>query len=703
MVVNRPFVLFSMILSLFAIGNAGFAFADTVDVVEQKLVILQGEGFDPDGNDLTFEWRQIDGEPVQLSSYTAMNPEFMAPVVDNGFIKVLTFELTVTDPLGESDTDIVEIVVNPVNQAPIVDAGQDQVAFENLNVLTLVGNALDPDEDELTFTWEQLSGQEVELSEIHRRYLTLFPTEFDYTQTDPLIFRLTAEDGFGGVGSDTVAVYPFTGIPSNELIWVDAGPMQTVREGEVVTLSATGETKSGLPIDYTWAQVLGPTVSLSAYNQQNVQFIAPQLPDDVELILSFQVTGYSPGSGYASDLAIVKVIPSNGPPIADAGPDQTVGENVVVRLEGTGTDPDNDRLRFSWSQKSGLPIELFERTTASVYFISPQINTDAEELVFELTVTDTQGNSDTDDAMVTIARINFPPSAFAGPDRRVISGSEVTITGVGSDPENEPITYAWRQISGEVVEFDGTQAAFTFTAPIVEPGESKRLMFQLKVTDSVDQSAFDQVVVIVVPENSPPIVDAGPDQIVDEGTLTSIACTGVDPDGDPVTFAWTASSDRVNIANPSSAQTTVQLPNVVADEQIVMTCSVSDGRLTGSDTMTITVRNVLSLDIVADAGPDRIVNENVRISLDGTGSYDPENQPIYYEWTQLSGEPVILSDVTSVTPSFTTPTVANFEIKVLEFELRVYDDNGREDTDTVMITVDPVNAPPEAKASAIQP
>jgi hypothetical protein len=49
-----------------------------------------------------------------------------------------------------------------------------------------------------------------------------------------------------------------------------------------------------------------------------------------------------------------------------------------------------------------------------------------------------------------------------------------------------------------------------------------------------------------------------------------------------------------------------------------------------------------------------------------------------------------------------SPTVANNEIKALVFELRVYDDNGREAFDTVVITVDPVNAPPTAEASAIQ-
>jgi len=133
-----------------------------------------------------------------------------------------------------------------------------------------------------------------------------------------------------------------------------------------------------------------------------------------------------------------------------------------------------------------------------------------------------------------------------------------------------------------------------------------------------------------------------------------------------------------------------------------MTCIVSDGEFSASDSMNLTVRNTLSFDIIADAGEDRIVNEHVKISLDGTKSNDPENQNISYKWTQVSGETVKLSSATSVTPSFTSPTVANGQIKVLTFELRVSDDNGRSAVDTVTITVDPLNSPPEAFASAKQ-
>jgi hypothetical protein len=118
--------------------------------------------------------------------------------------------------------------------------------------------------------------------------------------------------------------------------------------------------------------------------------------------------------------------------------------------------------------------------------------------------------------------------------------------------------------------------------------------------------------------------------------------------------------------------------------------------------MNILIKNTLSLDIVSDAGPDMVVNENIEASLDGSKSFDNENQKLYYEWTQISGEKVMLSSSTSVTTSFTSPIVANNEIKVLSFELRVYDDNERENIDTVTITVDPVNSPPTASASAKQ-
>lgn len=688
------------VLSVILIGTLSDSFAqiDSVNVVENKLVTLIGEGYDPDEETLDFSWTQIGGDKVELSSYTDPTPTFMAPEVPNGEIKVLTFELTIADPLGASSSDVVEVIVNPVNHAPVVDAGRDLLALPTVNAMSIIPTVSDTDGDTLTYSWKQLSGQQIELQSTHQKYLTVTPLYFDFTQIEPLVFELTVDDGFGGVASDTVSIFPFSGLLDNKRISVRTGPMQTVTEGDTVTLSATGQTLDGKSISYSWVQLIGPGAKLSAFNSQNVQFTAPEV-GDTEKILSFQVTGYSQGNGWANALALVKVLPSNGAPIADAGLDQNVFGNTLVKLVGTGTDPDNERLKFSWAQKSGTPVQFYERASFSIYFTTPQVST-PEQLVFELTVTDPHGNYDTDDVVVTVTNVNSPPSAFAGTDKRVVSGSQVEIVGSGTDVDGDPLTYKWRQLYGDSVKFNDSNPSFTFTAPEVT-GNAKRLEFQLTVSDPQGRSATDNVVVIVIPENEPPIANAGPDMRVDENTSVDIMCTGQDPDNDVISFSWDSTSD-IEITQSNYPKTSVIAPNVVKDTKITLTCTVSDGTLFSSDSMVLTVVNTLNMDIVANAGADKIVNENVRVSLDGSGSYDPEKQTISYKWTQTSGEKVSLSSDSVSSPTFTSPTVANNEIKVLTFELKVYDENGREAVDSVTITVDPINSPPEATASATQ-
>ena len=715
---------------LLVFGSFGLGYAQTiktVDVVENKIVTLIGVGFDPDDDDLSYFWEQLNGEPMNLSSYTVENPRFMAPEVANGMIKILAFRLTVTDPSGEQSSAIVEIIVNPVNHVPLVSAGRDQLIFPSINVITLVGSVVDVDGDPLTFNWEQISGPEIELVNTDLRYLTIISPSIDFSDFTPMTFELTADDGYGGVASDSATVYPFHALLQNKRISIDAGPLQTVRQGETVTMDVTGETLDGKPISYSWAQLVGSGVSLNTYVGDEVQFVAPDLRGENPELLSFQVTGYSEGNGWASDLAMVRVLPFNGPPTADAGPDQTVSQNVFVNLVGSGTDPEDTKLKFKWSQKSGTSVQLYQRTLEAVYFVSPFVIgssadlagerkvTDKEgniitpyiegtsgDLVFELRVTDSDGNFDTDDVTITVSKQNHPPKANAGPDRRIFSDSEVAIQGVGIDPDGDEITYSWKQISGDKVSFDGSEARISFTAPTVTSGDIKRVILQLKVTDTLGQSDTDLLTLIVVPENSKPTVDAGPDQLIDENTVGSVFCTAFDPEDDPLTYSWTSASSDLVIHNPSSSGTTFTAPSVVNSKQDALTCMVSDGTFTVSDSLTVTVQNTISLDIVANAGPDQIVNEEVRINLDGSNSFDPENQPLSYMWTQISGENVMISSFDNVKASFVSPSVANNEIKVLTFELRVYDDNGRNAYDIVMITVDPINAPPTAEASAIQ-
>ena len=58
---------------------------------------------------------------------------------------------------------------------------------------------------------------------------------------------------------------------------------------------------------------------------------------------------------------------------------------------------------------------------------------------------------------------------------------------------------------------------------------------------------------------------------------------------------------------------------------------------------------------MADAGPDQSVKTLSLVTLEGTGSSDPQGDPLTFLWTQTEGPTVNLSDPTSSTPSFRAP------------------------------------------------
>ena len=96
----------------------------------------------------------------------------------------------------------------------------------------------------------------------------------------------------------------------------------------------------------------------------------------------------------------------------------------------------------------------------------------------------------------------------------------------------------------------------------------------------------------------------------------------------------------------------------------------------------------------ADAGPDQLgVWEGALVTLDGSGSSDPDDDPLRYRWNQLSGQSVVLSSRNVVNPTFTAPQGLTADA-VLSFRLLVTDPSTRFDSDTVTVTVDPEAEPP---------
>ena len=147
-----------------------------------------------------------------------------------------------------------------------------------------------------------------------------------------------------------------------------------------------------------------------------------------------------------TDTVTITVEADNDAPTAEAGTNQTVDEGDLVTLSGSGTDPENDTLSYSWRQTSGKTVTLSSTGVAAPTFTAPNLGAN-EDLVFELTVSD--GDlSGTDTVTITIEADNDAPTAEAGDNKTVAGEAAVALSGSGTDPENDTLSYSWRQTGG---------------------------------------------------------------------------------------------------------------------------------------------------------------------------------------------------------------------------------------------------------------
>ncbi len=422
----------------------------------------------------------------------------------------------------------------------------------------------------------------------------------------------------------------------------------------------------------------------------------------------------------------------NLPPTADAGADRTVSEGATVTLDGSrSSDPNSDALTYSWAQTSGTPtVTLSSATAASPTFTAPAVGSQ-QRIVFTLTVSD--GTlTDTDTVVITVLDAqqqptpptpptppppppppppptNQPPAADAGADRTVNEGATVTLDGSrSSDPNGgDTLAYSWASDSTPRITLTGQSPVFT--APNVTSATG--ITFTLTVSDGT-LTDTDTVVITVLdaqqqpppPTNQPPVADAGADQTVSGGaTVTLDGSRSSDPNSDALSYSWASDgTPRITLTGPSP---TFTAPNVTSATGITFTLTVSDGTLTDTDTVVITVLDAqqqpppsTNQPPVADAGPDQTVNEGVSITLDGSRSSDPDSDALAYSWA--SSTPRVT--LTGQSPVFTAPNVTS--TTDITFTLAVFDGT-LTDTDTVVITVRDVpvaNQPPTADAGADQ-
>ncbi len=218
----------------------------------------------------------------------------------------------------------------------------------------------------------------------------------------------------------------------------------------------------------------------------------------------------------------------------------------------------------------------------------------------------------------------------------------------------------------------------------------------LTVTDPItgEEAEYTQQVMV----NGAPVANAGQDQIVTEGGWITLDGSGTidETTTGTLTYTWTA-PEGITLDDASLEKPKFESPDIAVPTQYTFTLVVSDGEYQSvEDQITVTV-NPINDAPIANAGEGQTVTEGETVTLDGSGSSDPNENAITYTWTAPEG--ITLDDANAVKPTFTTPDIQIVTDYV--FKLTV-NDGEAETTAEVTIKVNPVNDAPTANAGADQ-
>jgi hypothetical protein len=683
----------------------------------------------------TFDYTWTAPAGTALSNIHAQNPTFTAPPVGPAG-QALTFTLVVTEHLAglahaqNSAADSVTINIDNVNAAPTAQASTDPVNIvsmadvdENTDSVTLYGSGSDPDGDAVSFHWTQVhdtSGAPLQNGDTNVALSSNTSTTPSFTAPDvttaqqhiDLVFQLITNDGQLNSGPSYVTIR--VNNTNDPPVSAPAVSPASALEGELVTLDGTLSSDPNLDtLTYTWAQTGGNPATLSDIHAVMPTFTAPTVSNaQGSSTLTFTLT-VSDGELQDTKNVDITVSHRNLPPVANAGQTETVPEGSNACLDGSTTyDPEGDALTYGWEQIDGPTVSLTNADTSQPCFDTPDVGPGGGVAHFKLTVSDGHNPSSTATVEVDITYVNQPPTANAGNEQTVTEGTTVSLSGSGSDPDGNALTFAWSQVDNggpavSIIPDPGDPSKATFMAPGVFC-EGGAVVMRLTVDDPYGGEATSDVTINVANVNRMPTISGVDNQQVHEGEAVGLHGTGDDADAEEVAtlgFQWTQISGLPLVTlSGSGKDVSFTAPPIPGGDpntsfDLGFRFSVTDlcGGLTTKD-ITVNVGNIPHEPIAKATGPTNANEGGDNVTLDGSGSSDPDLDPLTYTWQQIDGPPVTLvygpGDTYNTMPMFVTPWVS--ADTALKFKLTV--SNLWDNPSTAYVTVTVINShtPPDA-------
>jgi hypothetical protein len=489
------------------------------------------------------------------------------------------------------------------------------------------------------------------------------------TGEGPLIFPAVPANGWA-MSSNTVSFMMSRKVSfdPSELQWTfhiaggpvaNAGMNDTAALGYPVILNGSGSTNPGGigTLTYSWAFASRPAGSNATLENASSAFAFFTTDVAGRYIVQLSVS-----NGVSSSTASVTISTVQTPPVANAGPNQTVRVGSTVVLNGSGsTSTGSQPLSYAWTilaRPVGSAATLSGSNTVSPTFVADQPG----EYDMQLIVDDGQPSNP---ATVTITTQMAAPVANAGPHQAVNVGANVQLSGAGStDPNGLPLSYAWQLVT---MPAGSTAALNTSTAvnPAFTVDRAGTYVAQLTVNDGVLTSA-PSTVTITTEAPLAPVANAGANRTVALGSLVTLSGSGTDPQNRALTYQWSLISKPSGSA-ASLSNTGIADPSFTADQNgtYVAQLIVNDGLLSSAPA-TVTIGTTCTQP-TANPGTNQNATVGQTVTLDGSGTGGACGVPLTYTWsltTRPTGSAAALSSPQSATPTL-VPDIAGVYVAQL--------------------------------------
>ena len=538
----------------------------------------------------------IDGDTLTWS--LTQSPEGMTIDANSGVISwtpangVTSADVTVQVADAEANaTQSFTVTVSGVNDAPTITETTAAITTDEDTSGTITLNATDIDGDTITWSVGSAAANGVAtVSGTGLSQVVSYAPNADFNGTDSFVVRIT-DDSL----TDTITVNVTVNAANDAPAITETTAAITTDEDTsgTVTLNATdidGDT-------IKWSVGLAATNGVATVSGAGLSQVVSYAPNANFNGSDSFIVSITDGSLTDTITVDVTVNAANDAPVITSTAITSATEGEVYTYTATATDAENDTLIWSLTTApSGMNID----SATGVITWTPGNGAISENVVVE--VTDSVATT-TQSFTITIGAVNDAPVITEGATAALSTDEDTAGT----------VTLNATDADSAILNWSVSSPASNGSATVTGSGLSKTVSYtpnaNFNGTDSFvvtvsDGSASDTITVnvSVAPIADAPVITEGETsaQSTDEDTAKTFALNATDVDGSTITWiiGSAATNGTASVSGNGASNTVNYTPNTNFNGTDSFVVQVSDGALTDTITVTMTVNAVNDMPVI---------------------------------------------------------------------------------------------------------